>query len=47
LFLLSWPAADGTATVHVIDVDAGIAYASISPAAGAPRHLKGSITAIR
>lgn len=47
LFLLSWPRAAGTTTVHVVDVDAGIAYASIAPREGAPRHVKGSITAVR
>jgi hypothetical protein len=47
LFLLSWPRAADTTTVHVIDVDAGIAYASISARDGSPRHVKGSITAVR
>jgi hypothetical protein len=46
LFLLSWPAAGGAATVHVIDVNAGIAYASMTPREGAPRHVKGRITAV-
>ena len=46
LFLLSWPWADGAATVHVIDVDAGIAYASILPRDGSPHHAKGTITAV-
>ena len=46
LFLLSWPGADGAATVHVIDVDAGIAYASILPRDGSPHHAKGTITAV-
>lgn len=43
LFLLSWPDAGDTATVHVVDVDSGIAYASVSPRGGPPRHLKGTI----
>lgn len=44
LFLLSWPPVAGSTTVHVIDVDAGVAYASISPRDGPPRHAKGTIT---
>ena len=43
LFLLSWPRAADSATVHVIDVDAGLVYASISRRDGAPRHVKGTI----
>jgi hypothetical protein len=46
LFLLSWPWADGAATVHVIDVDAGIAYTSILPREGPPRQAKGRVTAV-
>jgi len=46
LFLVSWPRAADTTTVHVVDVDAGIAYASISTAAGAPRHAKGTIARV-
>lgn len=47
LFLLSWPRAGDTTTVHVIDVDAGIAYASIAPRDGLPRHVKGTIALVR
>jgi hypothetical protein len=47
LFLLSWPRAAETATVHVIDVDGGIAYASISPRDGSPRHVKGTVALVR
>ncbi len=43
LFLLSWPGTADTTTVYVIDVDSGIAYASISSRAGSPRHVKGTI----
>jgi hypothetical protein len=46
LYLLSWPRVGGTATVHVIDVDAGITYASISPRDGLPRHVKGTIALV-
>ena len=46
LLLLSWPRANGTAIVHVVDVDGGIAYASISPHEGSPRHVKGTITRV-
>jgi hypothetical protein len=46
LFLLSWPAAGGTATAQVIDIDAGIAYASMTPREGSPRHVKGRLTAV-
>ena len=43
LFLLSWPGTADTTTVYVIDVDSGIAYASVSSRAGSPRHVKGTI----
>jgi hypothetical protein len=46
LFLLSWPWADGAATVHVIDIEAGIVYASILPSGGSPHHAKGRITVV-
>jgi len=44
LLLLSWPAIGGSTTVHIVDVDASIAYASISPREGKPRHVKGTIS---
>lgn len=43
LFLVSWPRTAGAETVHVVDVDAGIAYASIFRADGKPYHAKGTI----
>lgn len=46
LFLLSWPRAGDTATVQVVDVDAGIAYASMLLRDGPPRHVKGTITLV-
>ena len=47
LFLLSWPPAGDITTVHVIDVDAGIAYASLARRDGPPRHVKGTIALVR
>jgi hypothetical protein len=47
LYLLSWPRVGDTAIVHVIDVDAGVAYGSISQGNGAPRHVKGTIAPVR
>ena len=47
LFLLSWPVAADNATVHIVDVDAAVVYASISPLDGtSPHHLKGTISRI-
>lgn len=47
LFLLSWPVAADSATVHIVDVDAAVVYASISSLDGAPpHHLKGTITRV-
>jgi hypothetical protein len=47
LFLVSWPVAAGSATVHIVDVDAAVVYASISTLDGAsPRHLKGTIARV-
>jgi hypothetical protein len=43
LFLLSLPRDANIAAVFVLDVDSGIVYASILPATGAPRHVKGTI----
>lgn len=48
LFLVSWPVGAGTATVHVVDVDAAIVYASFStPDGSPPRHVKGTISPVR
>jgi hypothetical protein len=33
--------------VYIVDVDHGIAYASISPPAGPPRHVKGTIRRVQ
>ena len=43
LLLVSWPRAVDTATVHVIDVDRGLVYASIVRRDDSPRHVKGTI----
>ena len=47
LFMLSWPRTADATIVHVIDVDAGIAYGSISRGDSAPRHVKGTIVMSR
>ncbi len=47
LSMLSWPRAGDTTIVHVVDVDAGIAYASISRGDAPPRHVKGTIVVSR
>lgn len=48
LFLVSWPVGAGTATVHVVDVDAAIVYASFAtPDGSPPRHVKGTISPVR
>lgn len=46
LFLLSWPADRRRSVVHVVDVDAGVAYASVTPDTGSPRHAKGTIARV-
>ena len=47
LFLLSWPRTAESTIVYVLDVDSRIAYASISPLTGPPRHVKGTIQRVR
>ena len=47
LFLLSGPRAANVSTVYIVDVDCGIAYASICPPAGSPRHVKGTIQQVK
>jgi hypothetical protein len=47
LFLVSWPRSGDTTTVQVIDIDRGVAYASLASGSDAPRHAKGTIAAVR
>jgi hypothetical protein len=45
LWLVSWRRS-GTAIVHAIDVDDGIAYTSMTPPDSAPTHVKGTVVAV-
>lgn len=45
LWLVSWRR-DGTARVHVIDLDTGVAYTSLIAPDGVPTHVTGTVTLV-
>jgi hypothetical protein len=45
LWLVSWRR-NGTAIVHAIDINTGVAYTSLMSPTGEPAHLKGTVTPV-
>lgn len=45
LWLISWRQ-NATAIVHMIDVDRGISYTSLTPSNSVPMHVKGTVTLV-